>query len=351
MQNVLVAASALLLAHCGASPIAALKARQSCPEVHVFGARETTAPAGYGTASVVVDLVLGAYAGATSEAIDYPACGGQADCGGDAYGVSMVKGISAVASAVNAFHTQCPDTKLVLVGYSQGGQIMDNAFCGGPDDSNGYTDSAPAIDSAAMELISAVIEMGSPRFVGGLDYGVGTCTTGGFSARPSGYTCASSAKMQSYCDSTDPYCCDGSDEATHQGYGNVYGQDALTFIQGKLDSASSASTGAATEAGATTEAGAAASTGADASAGAETSTGAEAATGADSTASVPATGDAQTGGTEQGATTAPVTGGAQDAGAQTGAQTGTADQGAGQWGQAQGQAQGQGQWGGWGKKN
>jgi len=121
--------------------------------------------------------------------------GGQADCGGDAYGVSMVKGISAVASAVNAFHTQCPDTKLVLVGYSQGGQIMDNAFCGGPDDSNGYTDSAPAIDSAAMELISAVIEMGSPRFVGGLDYGVGTCTTGGFSARPSGYTCAVSPSL------------------------------------------------------------------------------------------------------------------------------------------------------------
>ena len=74
MHNVLFAASALLLAHCGASPIAAaLKARQSCPGVHVFGARETTAPAGYGTSSVVVDLVLGAYSGATSEAIDYPA--------------------------------------------------------------------------------------------------------------------------------------------------------------------------------------------------------------------------------------------------------------------------------------
>ena len=102
----------------------------------------------------------------------------------------MVKGISAVASAVNAFHTQCPDTKLVLVGYAQGGQIMDNAFCGGPDDTNGYSDSAPAIDSSAMEAISAVIEMGSPRFVGGLAYGVGTCTTGGFSKRPSGYTCS-----------------------------------------------------------------------------------------------------------------------------------------------------------------
>lgn len=102
----------------------------------------------------------------------------------------MVKGINAVASAVNAYHEQCPDTKLVLVGYSQGGQIMDNAFCGGPDDSNGYSDSAPAINSSALGAISAVIEMGSPRYVGGLDYGVGTCTTGGFSARPSGYTCS-----------------------------------------------------------------------------------------------------------------------------------------------------------------
>jgi acetylxylan esterase len=68
--------------------------------------------------------------------------------------------------------------------------VIDNAYCGGPDDSNGYTDSSPAIDSAALGAIAAVIEMGSPRFVGGLDYGVGTCTTGGFSARPSGYTCA-----------------------------------------------------------------------------------------------------------------------------------------------------------------
>jgi acetylxylan esterase len=102
----------------------------------------------------------------------------------------MVKGITAISSAVNTFNEQCPDTKLVLVGYSQGGQITDNAFCGGPDDSNGYTDSSPAISAAAMEAIAAVIEMGSPRFVGGLDYGVGTCTTGGFSARPSGYTCA-----------------------------------------------------------------------------------------------------------------------------------------------------------------
>ena len=97
----------------------ALEPRQSCPAIHVFGARETTAPPGYGTASVVVNLILNAYPGSTSEAISYPACGGQASCGSVSYANSAVQGISAVASAVNSFNTRCPSTQLVLVGYSQ----------------------------------------------------------------------------------------------------------------------------------------------------------------------------------------------------------------------------------------
>jgi acetylxylan esterase len=281
----------------------------------------------------------------------------------------MVKGISAVASAVNAFHTQCPDTKLVLVGYSQGGQIMDNAFCGGPDDSNGYSDSAPAIDSSAMGAISAVIEMGSPRFVGGLAYGVGTCTAGGFSARPSGYTCSvsfhqaidssikhhsqhlpnlttheeltlittlsqSAAKMQSYCDSSDPYCCNGSDGATHQGYGTEYGQDALTFIKSKLDSASSASSGATASQDGTAQNGTAASTGADAE-------------GSGSSASVPITNGGQSTGAGTGTTGAAAgQSSGTDATAAAGAQTG-----GNSWGQSQSGSSQWGGWGGWGRKN
>lgn len=74
MHAVVAAALTLLLAHCGASPLAALEERQSsCPNVHVFGARETTAPAGYGSSSTVVNLVLNAYPGSTAEAISYPA--------------------------------------------------------------------------------------------------------------------------------------------------------------------------------------------------------------------------------------------------------------------------------------
>ncbi|KAL4738925.1 cutinase [Aspergillus similis] len=205
--------------------------RQNCPEVHVFGARETTASPGFGSSATVVNAILNAYSGSTSQAIDYPACGGQSSCGGISYSASVAAGIDAVASAVNSFNTQCPDTKLVLVGYSQGGEIFDAALCGGGVPNQGISNTEVRISSSAVEMVKAAIFMGDPLFVAGLPYSVGTCTAGGFDARPSGFSCPSASKIQSYCDSPDPYCCNGNDAATHNGYGSEYGQDALQFVQ------------------------------------------------------------------------------------------------------------------------
>lgn len=98
---------------------ATLAAAQSCPSVHVLGARETTVPPGYGTSLTVVESIVSAYPGATMEAINYPACGGQASCGDVSYANSVIQGIGAVQSQVDSFNTQCPNTILVLVGYSQ----------------------------------------------------------------------------------------------------------------------------------------------------------------------------------------------------------------------------------------
>ncbi|KAG4026251.1 hypothetical protein MFRU_043g00550 [Monilinia fructicola] len=240
-----------LLAYSSALP-SEIDTRATCPDIHVFGARETTASAGYGTAGVVVNLILNAHPGATSEAIVYPACGGQSSCGGVSYANSVIQGVAAVAAAVNSFNTQCPSTKLVLVGYSQGGQIMDDAFCGGGDTNEGLTDTRIPIQASAVNMIKAAIFMGNPRYIYGLSYEVGTCRAQGFAPRPSGFSCPSGSKIKSYCDAADPYCCNGSDANTHQGYGTEYGQQALTFVNAQLAASGTSPTTTPSSPGTTT---------------------------------------------------------------------------------------------------
>ncbi|KAJ7822285.1 Acetylxylan esterase At 0.90 angstrom resolution [Mycena olivaceomarginata] len=196
-----VAASLLL--------VATLAAAQ-CPQVSV--------PLG-----PVVSSIMSAFPGSTSEAIVYPACGGQASCGSVSYASSATQGVVAVANQVNSFNSRCPTTVLVLVGYSQGGQIMDDAYCGGGDTNE--------------EKIAAAIFMGDPRHIPGLSYNVGTCQASGFAPRPAGFQCPFASNIQSYCDAMDPFCCNGSNAATHQGYAVEYGSVALTFVRNKVNAA------------------------------------------------------------------------------------------------------------------
>jgi len=216
----------------GASLVAA-----QCPDVHIFGARETTVPPGFGSSLAIVDSIMSAFPGATSEAINYPACGGQAECGDVSYAQSVIEGVAAVASQVNTFNEQCPNTILVLVGYSQGGQIFDDAYCGGGDTNEGLGSTAIPISTAAQGKIAAAIFLGDPRFIHGLSYEVGTCEAQGFAPRPAGFVCPFASKIQSYCDAPDPFCCNGDDQATHEGYDAEYGAVALTFVKSKVTAA------------------------------------------------------------------------------------------------------------------
>ncbi|KAF2107307.1 acetylxylan esterase precursor [Lophiotrema nucula] len=220
-----VTAAALALAGLAAAGPVEVVERQSCPKVYIFGARETTAPAGYGTAGGLVNQIKAAYSGSGSEAIVYPACGGQSSCGGASYDSSASQGTTAVVNAVTAYNKKCPSTQIVLVGYSQGGQIMDNAMCGGGN---------AQLSGAALDAVKAAIFMGDPHNRAGLPYNVGTCTAQGFAARPAGFTCPNAAKVKSYCDSQDPYCCNGNDANHHQQYVTIYGSQALTFVKSKV---------------------------------------------------------------------------------------------------------------------
>lgn len=61
----------------------------------------------------------------------------------------------------------------------QGGQIFDDAFCGGGDTNEGLSSTAIPISSAAQQKIAAAIFMGDPRHIPGLSYNVGTCQASG----------------------------------------------------------------------------------------------------------------------------------------------------------------------------
>lgn len=61
----------------------------------------------------------------------------------------------------------------------QGAEIFDNAFCGGGDPNQGLTSTAIPISAGAINQIKAVILQGTPTYVYGLSYDVGTCTAGG----------------------------------------------------------------------------------------------------------------------------------------------------------------------------
>lgn len=111
-------ASLILAGLAGATPLE-VQERQSCPAIHVFGARETTVAPGFGTSQGLVQMVQQAYPGTTADPIAYPACGGQSSCGGASYDSSAQQGTAAVVSAVQSLNQRCPDTKIVLIGYSQ----------------------------------------------------------------------------------------------------------------------------------------------------------------------------------------------------------------------------------------
>ncbi|KAK1768615.1 hypothetical protein QBC33DRAFT_384661 [Phialemonium atrogriseum] len=142
---------------------------------------------------------------------------------------------------------------------------MDDSFCGGPDGSSLNLTGTLISDAVAKDVASNIL-MGDPRYVAGLSFNVWNTTAGGVSthihryiytyiqalavhARAVVLTTARSlsssrpahrfqmsslqSRIQSYYDSPDPFCSNGTSPEHHQGYGREYGADALAFVVSK----------------------------------------------------------------------------------------------------------------------
>ncbi|KAF1985011.1 carbohydrate esterase family 5 protein [Aulographum hederae CBS 113979] len=219
----LAAVAALSLA--AITSAAPLAARQSCASgFHIIVARGSNEDPGEGKAGQVATLIENSVPGSDSVAVDYPA----AICCDDLYPGSVSDGIDNTISQIESYVASCPSARIVLVGYSQGGNVMTDVLAGGvlkPD----------PIGEQYRGNIAGVVVFGDPSFTAGQSFDVGSSTDDGIFARSEGGDSLAllntyAGVLRSYCDDGDPFCASGTDEDVHSNEVPNHAQQAANFI-------------------------------------------------------------------------------------------------------------------------
>ncbi|OJD21911.1 hypothetical protein ACJ73_06748 [Blastomyces percursus] len=193
----------------------------SCAAVTIITARGTSEDPGEGRLTTVASDIANGHENSERIALDYPA-------ELFPYSVSLYRGIQALTGLLNTSASSCPETKIVLLGYSQGAHVIGNTLCGGAFAQRG-------IDQRIAKKVSAIIFMADPRHVPGKSFDVGTSTRNGLLPRPDSESCDEFAsRMRSYCDRGDPVCDSGFKREVHRAVVEKYRADAVAFVNGLL---------------------------------------------------------------------------------------------------------------------
>jgi acetylxylan esterase len=95
-----------------------------CPPVQVITARGSTEPAGEGSMGILAAKVAFSNQCGARAAVDYPASV-------SSYAESTFAGTASLTYQLTEFVEKCPDSQIVLLGVSQGAQIIGDCLCGG----------------------------------------------------------------------------------------------------------------------------------------------------------------------------------------------------------------------------
>ncbi|EPE04070.1 acetylxylan esterase 2 [Ophiostoma piceae UAMH 11346] len=215
----------LALATAAAAAPVEIQPRTTCYSgVYVIGARGTSEDAGFGKVASVVSGVLAAIPNSGSVALDYPAAWLD-----PLYNESVTDGINAMISLIKAYADACTG-KIVLVGFSQGGNVITDVLAGG-------VDKPDPLSAAYIKHISAVTVFGDPTFTHGQSFDVGTNTEddGIFSRGTDSLALLNTyaSQIQSYCDTGDVYCASGDDSKAHGLEVPTWEDAAIAFIVSK----------------------------------------------------------------------------------------------------------------------
>lgn len=140
----------------------------ACAAVHIIVARASQEPSGQGSIGTLATRVATNIPGTSVEWVDYPAVL-------IPYDSSSYKGAEAAIAAVTAYTDKCPG-KIVLMGYSQGAQVVGDVMCGG----GGALGLGPWTDPVKgkySDRVVAVVQMGDPRHMIDKTWDAGTDTT------------------------------------------------------------------------------------------------------------------------------------------------------------------------------
>ena len=195
-RSAIVAASAMLavVAALAGVPAPTASAAPKCNDIEIVFARGTDEPAGLGAVGrALVDtlrpMVKGQSVGAY--AVNYPASWDF---------LQVAAGANDASRRVQSLAATCPDTKIVLGGYSQGAAVVD-VVTTSPVAALGYTAPLPA---AVVPHVAAVAVFGNPSARLGRPL---TTLSPDFGARTA-----------DLCNTNDPVCSRGDDFDAHVRY-------------------------------------------------------------------------------------------------------------------------------------
>ncbi len=227
---VATAAGAVALTTVWATPAAAVPSSGGCAQVSIITARASTEAAGEGITGALVTQVVNASTQTVSRAsVNYPATLNN-------YANSSLQGINALKSQLTNLVNSCPNTKVVLMGYSQGAHVVGDVLGGGQGGSLGAT-TAPVASSVSSHVV-AVATFGDPRHVvSGPNFNAGTSNRNGLFPRSAAQVNALNAfspRIRAWCDANDTFCSSGFSTTVHLTYLNRYQDAAAQFVLGLI---------------------------------------------------------------------------------------------------------------------
>jgi hypothetical protein len=202
-----------------------------CAAVNIITARASTEQAGEGiTGNLVTQIVNNSTQTVSRESVNYPATLTN-------YASSEMQGVQNAEQELTTAVQNCPAQKQVLLGYSQGAEVVMDVIAGNSEVAGGGN--VQAVSTTISSHVVAIANFGDPGHVVNQNWDLGTATQKGLFPRNATQlqvlaSFGGSSKIAAWCDSGDPFCAGGNNTQVHLTYLNRYQNNAASFVLGKI---------------------------------------------------------------------------------------------------------------------